>query len=64
MLRDADHALLRHRDGAVALLDQEAVDAAQPKLAGEREPDRAGAGNDDRCGVVFERHLIITHWLR
>ncbi len=33
--------------GAVALLDQHAVDAAQPQLAGEREPDRPGADDED-----------------
>ena len=49
------HALLRHFDDAVALLDQQAVDAAHAELAGEREPDRTGAGDQHRGGGVAQR---------
>ena len=46
----ADEVHLRLIDRAVALLDQEAGDAAPAELAGEREPD--GAGADDEHGSL------------
>ena len=48
----AHHALLGHVDGAVALFDQHAVDAALAEVAGEPEADRPGADNDDRGFLV------------
>jgi hypothetical protein len=34
---------------AFALLDDEAGHAAAAEIGGEREPDRAGADDQDRC---------------
>ncbi len=41
-------------DRAIALLDQRACDSAPAQLAGEREPDRSTADDEDR-GLI---HVI------
>src|SRR5262245_34982566 len=53
-----DHALLRLGDRAVALLDQHAVDPAQPELAGKPQSDRPAAGDDHRCGAVAHVSVV------
>src|SRR5579883_598324 len=56
----ADHALLGHGDGPVALLDQETFDPAHPELAGKPQADRPGAG-DDYGGFGTGVHAVILY---
>ena len=49
-------------DAAFGLLDQRAGDAAPAEIAGEREPDRAGA--DDQDGGVGGGQINPPSWSR